>query len=180
MIPTRDEAMQLWDTYALPQPKRIHVVLVEKVALLLAEKVRAATDTFIDTNLLRAAALLHDIDKAVPKAVGEHHPDTGVRILKAEGMEEVAAVVRTHSLSSLLDDQIAPKTWEEKLLYLADKMVKYEVVGVDERFALWRKEHLPSEALAELDRVYPKVKQLEAEICTRIGLTPRDIIRLAR
>lgn len=118
----------------------------------------------IDEKLLLAGALLHDIDKAVSGLPGERHPDTGVRILKSEGMEEVASLVQTHPLHAILDPAIAPKTWEEKILYLADKMCKYEEVGVDGRFALWRRENLPSEAVELLDKAYPLVKKLERAI----------------
>jgi HD superfamily phosphohydrolase YqeK len=180
MIPTRAQCIALWDTYALPEAKRVHVTLVERVAVLLAERVVAATGKAINMPLLSAAALLHDIDKSVPKAQGEHHPDTGVRLLQDQGMGEVANVVKTHTLSAILDQSRSPKSWEEKLLYLSDKMVKYEVVGVDGRFALWRKEDLPLDALKELDDSYPYVKQLEHDVCSLIGLEPTEIVGLAR
>lgn len=160
MIPTEVQAKALWDKYQLPEKKRIHVALVTKVAMDLANKINKP----INRPLLLAAGLLHDIDKVIPKLPGERHPDTGVRILREEGMDEVADVVTKHSLHMILDPRTAPKTWEEKLLYLADKMVKQEVIGVDARFALWNNEHLPEEAQRELDLAYPKVKQLEKEI----------------
>ncbi|MBI5619911.1 hypothetical protein HY950_03045, partial [Candidatus Gottesmanbacteria bacterium] len=81
-----------------------------------------------------------------------------------EGMEEVAALVKAHPLHAILDPLTAPKTWEEKILFLADKMVKYKIIGVDGRFALWNAEHLPAGQQAILDASYPKVKELEKEI----------------
>ncbi len=158
MIPTEEQAKALWDKYQLPERKRNHVALVAKVALSLAEK------RTVNKNLLLAGALLHDIDKNIPRLPGERHPDTAVRILREEGMEEVAELVKTHSLHAILDPAICPKTLEEKLLYLADKMVKDEVIGVDARFALWNDEHLPPDVQKILDDSYPKVKELEKEI----------------
>lgn len=168
MIPTEKQAKALWDKYHLPETKRIHVTLVSSVAIAFAKKIQ-----YVNIPLLRAAALLHDIDKAIAKNPGEQHPDTAVRILKEEGMDEVAGVVKTHSLHAILVPSIAPKTIEEKLLYLADKMVKYEIIGVDKRFALWRSEDLTDEAISILDRAYPKVKQLEkvVEKLARVGYT---------
>ena len=179
MIPTRDQAIALWDDYQLPDTKRRHVELVERVALFFAMRLTKAIGVTINTPLLSAAALLHDIDKSIQKAEGEHHPDTGVRVLRERGMSEVADLVKTHSLSAILDRNLSPKSWEEKLLYLADKMVKNEILDVDKRFALWQAEQLPERAQMELTEAYPKVKQLEAELCRLIQVEPSEIAGLA-
>ncbi|MDP1722290.1 MAG: HDIG domain-containing protein [Candidatus Gottesmanbacteria bacterium] len=184
MIPTEEQAKQLWEKYGLPEKKREHVALVARVAIFLATKVksqkparrRGRSKVKIDEKLLIAGALLHDIDKNVPKLPGERHPDAGVRILREEGMGEVADIVKTHSVHAILDPMIAPKTWEEKLLFFADKMVKQEVIGVDARFKQWNEEHLPPEELALLARAYPKVKDLEAEILRFIGMEPWEAL----
>lgn len=169
MIPTDDQIEKLWDVYNLPEYKRNHSQLVARVAMWFAKKLG------VPTPLLKAAALLHDIDKNIPKLPNEHHPDTGVRVLLEAGFEEVSQLIRTHPLHAILDPTIAPKTIEEKLLYLADKMVKHTIITVDERFALWRKEKLPEDAIKILDTAYPKVKELEQEICSTIGVDPNEI-----
>lgn len=179
MIPTKEQCKQLWGKYQLPEYKRRHVELVARVAKFLAEQINKVTNSQINLSLIRAGALLHDLDKAIERLPGEQHPDTAVRILREEGMEEVAELVKTHSLHAILDPAICPKTWEEKLLYLADKMVKQEIITVDTRFALWNAEHLHVEVQAVLDTAYPKVKALEKEIFDRIGLTPDDVRTLA-
>ena len=180
MIPTEDQAKKVWEKYQLPENKRQHVALVAKVAKFLATQLKIKTSGFIiDEQLLTAAAFLHDIDKNAPKLPGEQHPDTAVRILKEEGMVEVAQLVATHPLHAIFDPSITPKTWEEKILYLADKMVKYEIITVDARFKLWNDEHLPADAQDILDRAYPKVKELEKEIFDLIGIIPRQVAQLA-
>lgn len=176
MIPTKAQAKALWDTYNLPERKRIHVSLVARVALFLAEQLKIKIiNVTINEPLLTAGAFLHDIDKFIPRLPGEHHPDTGVRILREEGMEEVAELVNTHSLHTILDPAISPKTWEEKLLFLADKIVKDDIITVDERFRLWNDEHLSTHEQKILDASYPKVKALEKEIFDKIGIDPSDI-----
>ncbi len=169
MIPTENEVKKLWEKYQLPEQKRIHVEKVADLAMYFAEKIN------VNKQLLRAAALLHDIDKAI----GGKHPETAVKILYREGMDEVAEVVSTHSLHSILGLR-APKTWEQKLLYLADKMVKYDIVGVDRRFALWRAEHLPPDAVKILDESYPKVKILEQEVFKLARITLDDILKIRK
>jgi hypothetical protein len=121
---------------------------------------------------------LHDIDKAIRKLPGERHPDAAVRVLRAEDMNEVADVVKTHPLHAILDPRISPKTPEQKILYLADKMVKYDIVGVDKRFALWAAERLPPEEQRILDESFPKVKKLEQEVFKLARITHGDILRV--
>ena len=175
MIPTEEQAKALWEKYNVPEQKRVHLALVARVAKFLASKINQP----MNLPLLLAAALLHDIDKNVPRFAGERHPDTAVRILKEEGMEEVAEVVKTHPLHAILDQTIAPKTLEEKILYLSDKMTKYDIVGVDGRYALWRSENLPPDAVAILDATYPKVKLLEKEMFSLTGIAAEEVSTLA-
>lgn len=182
MIPTREQALLLWDKYHLPEKKRIHVDLVTKVALFLADQLeRHDKSIHIETKLLEVGALLHDIDKAIEKLPGEYHPTTGVRILQEEHMEEVAGLIRYHSVQYIENEETKPKTWEEKILFLADKMVKLEVITVDKRFALWLDEtDLPEEQKIMLRRIYPLVKSLERDIFTIIGINPSDVVQYIR
>jgi putative nucleotidyltransferase with HDIG domain len=180
MVPTYTEAVALWKTYQLPEIKQQHSLLVAKLALYFASKLTEKKPVTIQTDVLFAAALLHDIDKNIPHREGERHPDTGVRILTDSGMPEVARMVKTHPLHAILDPAIAPATWEEKLLFLSDKMTKHETISVEERFALWRAEPLPKEEVNMLEKSYPKVKQLEQEILTGIGLTSQEVIKASK
>jgi len=181
MIPTEDQILRMWDTYDLPQQKRIHVRLVARVAMKLAERI-IRNDTSVDINkpLLYASAMLHDIDKNVPKLSGEQHPDAGVRVLREVHMPEVASVIKTHALHMILNPDNAPKSIEEKILFIADKMVKYEIISIDKRFALWRSEENSPEMKRILDESYPKVKALEEEILTLCGLQKDDVATIVK
>lgn len=180
MIPTTDQARALWQTYALPERKQKHSLLVAGVALWLASHIEQKTHVCIAKELLYVTGLLHDIDKNIPWLPGETHPDAGVRILTDLGMDEVARLVRAHPLHAILDSQIAPTTLEEKILYLADKMTKYEVISVDERFALWRAEPLGAKEQSILETAYPKVKALEAEICLLMQMDLEEMLNLCK
>lgn len=179
MIPDEYTIVDLWNLYDLPESKRNHSRLVARVALYFAQRVSNAISVSIDTALLYAGAMLHDLDKNIKKEKGEHHPDTGVRVLGEKGFGEVADLIKMHSLPSILNQTMALKTWEEKLLFLSDKMVKHEVITVDERFRLWRKESLPQDTVIMLDATYPLVKALEKEVFTIIGITAKDVASLA-
>lgn len=168
--------LSLWEKYALPAKKRVHVTLVAQVANFLALKLmEASPDIHINLSILRKAALLHDIDNGVQFLPNESHPDAAVRILQEEGLSEIADIVKTHSLYAVLSAGIMPQKWEEKILYVSDKMVKYEIITVDERFALWRNEQLPKETIEKINRCYPIVKELESEIYSRIHMDPHAV-----
>ena len=177
MIPTRSQCLLLFDKFELPSLKRVHVEAVTNLAKTLANKLKSKNAKLkINLELLEAACLLHDIDKNIPPKKGERHPDSVVRVLNELGFSKVAQVIKKHPLHAILDPELMPQTWEEKLLYLADKMVKYEVIGVEYRFKLWYKENLPRAAGTQLDASYPKVKALEKEIFDLIGEKPDSFI----
>lgn len=169
MIPSRKQCVLFFDKFNLPSQKRIHVEEVTKLAMYFARKL-LQKNIAVNVELIEASALLHDIDKNIPKKEGERHPDTAVRILNELGFSEVADVVKKHSLHCVLDSELAPKTWEEKIVYLADKMTKYEIIGVDHRFKLWYKEDLPQEATVILDASFAKVKALEQEFYRTLNI----------
>lgn len=180
MIPTPQEVYALWNTHNLPLVKRNHSSLVARLAVWFARRLVAeGYIKEINIPLLEAAALLHDIDKMIPKLPHEHHPDAGVRVLTQAGYPLVADLVKTHPLHAILDQNIAPRTVEQKLLYLSDKMVKHEIITVDNRFALWSSEDLPPAAREVLDRSYPLVKALETEICSALHVAPEEVAKLA-
>ncbi len=179
MIPTRTQCLLLFDRFNLPSQKRIHVEEVTRLALFMADKL-VAQGIEVNRPLLEASALLHDIDKNIPKKEGERHPETGVRVLRELGYTEVAAVVARHSLYHILNPKTAPQSWEEKLLYLADKMTKYEVIGIKHRFALWFKEGLPPEAEIGLTASLPLVEALEQEVYDAGKFSLNDISEFAK
>lgn len=176
MIPTRDQCLLLFDRYQLPSTKKIHVEEVCRLALYFVDKLQQQKIS-VDRSLVEAAALLHDIDKAIPKKAGERHPDTAVRTLLELGFTQVAEVVKKHSVHLILDSNLMPKTWEEKIVFLADKMVKHEIIGVEHRFALWFKEQLPEQAVAELNASKPKVKALEQEVYLAGKFSYNDVVK---
>jgi putative nucleotidyltransferase with HDIG domain len=155
--------------------------MVANVALQIARKCKEhGAAVQIDEHLLEASALLHDIDKNIEKLPGETHPDAGVRILKQEGMDEVAEVIRTHQLHMICKDITAPKTIEQQLLFLADKMTKYECIGIEKRFSMWKKEDYDAQSQKNLDEAYPKVCALRDDILKVAGISEEELIQLMK
>ena len=64
----------------------------------------------------------------------ENHVVKGANLLKRMGFREVSEVVKKHSLYKLQQKK-QPKTWEEKIVFYADKRAKNDkIVSVEERF----------------------------------------------
>ncbi len=115
-----------------------HCQIVAEIAAWCAEQVSEQ----VDTKLLRAAALLHDLGSYAfyhadaPKRFDHklylQHALLGAKLLSDEGFTEVAAIVETHSLLGLTKQEIidcpfplpardyVPKTIEGELLCYAD------------------------------------------------------------
>jgi len=172
-IPDKNKCFKLLQKYNFPQRKMEHVILVEKVALFLGTKLK---DRGYEVNiiLVSSGALLHDIDKGI-EGSGEVHSKKGVEVLKKEGYPEIARICETHTINSFLDKNTIPSTWEEKIVALSDKMVKDEIITVDERYKLWMGEDLPKEQKEILHKSYPIVKELEKEIFGIIGIKPEEV-----
>jgi len=171
----------MWEKYDFPEIKRTHVQAVLSVARTLVAHIKDThPEISIDASLVDAGCLLHDIDKNVPKLPGERHPDASVRILETEGCDEtLCAVVRRHPLHMIVDPSDSPSTLEEKIVYLSDKMAKYEPIGVKKRFALWNDEHLPPEAQQILDTTYPLVCKLSDQLCDMANIQETNLIQEA-
>jgi CTP:molybdopterin cytidylyltransferase MocA len=91
-----------------------HGRLVAEVALVLAQALQRQGRRF-DTDLLFAAALLHDIAKGYPR-----HEIKGAEILESLGLRELAAITAVHS------DLGCPASGlitEQEIVCLADKVV---------------------------------------------------------
>lgn len=192
-IPTKKQCDLLLAKYNFPDRKRKHVEMVTKAAVFLVGKINEKTkkqknaiaqncyhkensqiNERLNIDLVYAGGILHDIDKGITGA-GEAHPQKGVEILMAEGYPKVARICETHTINAFLDSKTIPTTWEEKCVALADKMVKNEVIGVEERFRLWREEDLPEKQKEVLQKSYPLVKEMEREVLEIIGMGPEDI-----
>ena len=195
---------ELLDEYCTPQNIRKHCSMVAQVAVDLAEKLIAKNE-IIDIDLLYEAAMLHDIlrlvdfeklnkndftEKITDKKwqtwqelkttygnIG--HAKAAEVVLAQKGYHEISAIIRKHCTHCIIEQTEAEEliTWEDKLLYYADKRVKYDqIVTIAERFALGRMQnpHLVGSLKRSL-KIEEEVKKLEQEIFEKIGKTKRCV-----
>jgi hypothetical protein len=133
---------------------------------------------------VESAALLHDLDKALPsrdpiRELGHGH--AGAEWLVRHGMAELAPPVAWHPVARLGDDEtyerfLAEATWEVRVVAYADKRSLQRVVSLDARFARWERRH--SSLQASLRRAMARTLTLETELCDAAGIQPSRVHRL--
>ena len=188
---TDQEVLNLIELYKTPLHVQQHCTAVADLAVKLGEALVSHGEK-VDLTLVRHAALLHDLvrvvdfkifepetfpDPVTPEQVefwkmlrvkyaGTHHADVGADILDERGFHAVANIVRKHRFTQI---ERGFDTWEEKLVYYADKRAKHDkIVPLTQRLEDGRKRNLietnmPEES-RELDK---KIHQLEEEIFTK-------------
>lgn len=180
-IPTRTEAAQILRALEPPEWLAVHSAAVAEVATFLATAIDARGHA-IHVPLVEAAALLHDVDKALPadhplKPLG--HGDAGAAWLRERGYDELAGAVANHPVTRLADDEhyslwVRDATVEERVVAYADKRATQDLVTLDERFDRWIERHGDTDAI-RLAR--ERAKALEKEICSAAGIDPDDVRR---
>jgi putative nucleotidyltransferase with HDIG domain len=181
-VPTRTEALSLLLSTS-PSPRLLqHVTVVAELAAFLACRA-AAAGIAVDRRLAETAALLHDIDKALPR---DHpvrdlgHGAAGAAWISQAGHPELARAILAHPVSRLADSDagrwVVEAPIEERIVTYADKRAEQRVVSLDQRFERWRRRH-PVYADG-LDRAYATARRLETQLCDAIGIEPTAVERL--
>lgn len=181
-VPTRTEALSLLLSTS-PSPRLLqHVTVVAEVAAFLACRATTA-GIAVDRRLVEAAALLHDVDKALPpdhplRDLG--HGAAGAAWVSQAGHPELARAIEAHPVSRLAEAEAA--RWvveapiEERIVTYADKRATQRVVSLDQRFERWRRRH--PEYAGGLARACAMALQLEVGLCDAIGIAPTEVERL--
>ena len=166
-----------------------HSRAVAEVASWLASRA-ARVGLDIDRPAVEAAALLHDVDKALSRddpVRRLRHGEASAAWLTEHGFGELAPLVAWHPVTRLADGRAADE-WlasgpqESLLVAYADKRAGQRLESMDERFASWTRryplgaKHGWDEATATA--VLERARRLEREVCTRLGIDPKDVRRI--
>lgn len=181
-VPTRSEALALLESLS-PSPRLVqHVTVVAEVAAFLAYRARER-GTPVDRRLVETAALLHDIDKALPaddplRAMG--HGRAGAEWLMQAGHPELSRAVAAHPVMRLVepgaDDWIDGGAVEERIVAYADKRATQRLVSLEQRFERWRGRH--PEYAGQLQTAFDQAGRLEAVVCGLAGVEAAGVERL--
>lgn len=204
-LPTHKECLAIIKEHHVPPHIVKHSLTVAKLAVFLAQRLTEKGIT-VDVNLVDRACLLHDIvricdvkesdysrpeqpvtaeDKAKwrqlrAKYEGIPHEHAAYDILK-EQYPALALTIKKHRYIAVLDEEEKLSTWEEKLVYYADKRVMHdEIVPLKERLTEAHKRNVffyDTEAQSKIitAKVDPLIYSLEEQIFDKIGLSPLEI-----
>ena len=165
-LPSRDECFSLLEEYQVPEHIMNHCLQVNKVAVLIAQKlVNVGVD--INVELVDRASLLHDIDKMLTLK-SRKHGQMSKQIITDKGYPEVGRVVANHTLNSVLKDL----DWESKVLNYADVRVLHDkIISMPNRLSEFE-ERFSFEMVPHIKQKY---YELEDEIFSKVDINPEDV-----
>jgi HD domain len=150
--------------------------------------------TPVDRHLVEAAALLHDVDKALPKSHGLRllpHGEGSAAWLREKDSAELAPIVANHPVTCLAEGEAVSGAWagfdsiEAAIVAYADKRARQRLLPMSARFAIWRRKYALAPAGSgrawsedRLAQITARADRLEAEICRAAGTTPNRVGRL--
>jgi len=153
-IPSKSECLSILNKNKTPSNVIEHCKAVCKVAEEIANNL-IKRGIGVNRDLIIASALLHDIEREK-----KDHIAAGAKLIKSLGFPEVAEVVRKHSLYKVEDPKRQPKTYEEKIVFYADKRVMgNKIVSLEERFA-----DLKERYGIDLTKEFEFAKKIEKEL----------------
>jgi|TARA_B100002003_G_C13951665_1_gene461373 putative nucleotidyltransferase with HDIG domain len=153
-IPSKEECISILTNNKTPSNVIEHCKAVCEVAEETADKL-IKKGIKINKELVSASALLHDIER-----IKENHIEKGAKLLKSLGFQEVSEVMSKHSLYRPDGIKTEPITFEEKIVFYADKRVKgTEIVSLQERF-----DDLEKRYNVQLGEEFEFTKKIEAEL----------------
>jgi uncharacterized protein len=204
-LPSHEECFELIRQYAVPEHIVKHSIEAAKLAVFLAERLKEK-GIAVNVDLVERACLLHDAVRmcdfktldcgglAEPaeqesKAIWQQlrkdfeglcHEDIAYELLRDE-YPELAITIRKHKYLAILDEEDKPTTWEEKLVYYADKRVMHEkIVPLKDRLEEAHKRHIRQHGIQTQRQIITakadaQIFKLEKEIFDKIGLRAEQV-----
>jgi putative nucleotidyltransferase with HDIG domain len=158
-------------------PERLvgHCQAVAAVAFHLAEQLRIQGAP-VDPLLAHRGGLLHDLDKLSSRQVGMAHGEYSAQLLLERAQPDLAEIARRHLISRLADADLQPQTWEQKLVFYADKVVEGDrFVGFSRRLEALSGRY--PQYLPDFIQARPLVLRLESDLCQQLGCSLEDLYR---
>jgi uncharacterized protein len=176
-IPTRDQCYQLMGEMKMMDHIVVHSMQVCRVATFVTEHLNKQHYR-LDHDLIRAAALLHDITKTRSFKTREDHALTGGQFLAEQGYPEIGELVRQHVRLDEYPDPVA--LGEAEITNYADKRVLHDqVVPLDKRldYILEKYGKLPGDQ-ERIRWLWEKTLELEEKIFDDLSFGPQALNRL--
>ena len=130
----------------------------------------------VNPILAHRGGLLHDLAKLHPEANftnGNDHGTLAGKILYQRGQPALAEIAIRHMIFSFEIKERQPATWEEILVYFADKLIEGKnIVSIEERLAA-----LKIRYKMDSEKYLPILNELQNKICSHIQRSPEKMIK---
>jgi len=201
-LPNRNECLALIRDCHVPAHIVRHSKVTATFAAFLARRL-VESGVFVDVELVERACLLHDLFRVCEfplqdfsgfeQPVTEYDKVRWVRLKEQHGRMRhedaacaylrdaypvLAETIRKHRYTAIVHDEDKPRTWEEKLVYYADKRVMHDkIVSLRQRLEDAHRRHAALRQAAGIDdaqiaRIDEAIFELEAELFGPTGLDP--------
>jgi len=181
-IPSTDQCYNLLKKYNVPEHIIKHSEKVCKVAVFLAYELNKNGEK-LDTPLINASALLHDITKFEDLKTHKDHAKTGKILLENLGFSRIGEIVGEHI--NLQDKNRNKRLSEEEIVNYSDKRVMHtEVVILSERFKDLRERYglnnkmLNENAVKRINELELKIYELEKKIFSKLDFKAEELSHL--
>jgi putative nucleotidyltransferase with HDIG domain len=176
-IPTKAQCYQMISKMKMMDHIVVHSLQVCRVATFLTEHLNKQ-HCLLNFDLIRSAALLHDITKTRSFKTREDHAMTGGEYLADRGYPEVGDLVRQHV--KLDTYSVAATIREVEVLNYADKRVLHdEIVVLDKRLNYILERYAETPAHRErINVLWQKTRAMENKLFKDLSLAPDDLTRL--
>lgn len=171
-VPTEAECLRLIAEMGMLENIVAHCRQVCRVSLLIVDHLKPGG---LNREMIRAAALLHDITKTRSFQTREDHAETGARLLAELGYPEVGRIVGQHVR---LDRYLASKNpGEEEIVNYADKRVLHDrIVPLTERMGyILEKYGREPERKRAILLLWEKTEALEERLFAGLPFGPEEI-----
>lgn len=151
-----------------------HSVMVSNVAVCLGGHLKKSSPG-LNIDLVRTAALLHDITKTRSFETGEVHSETGGGLMAGLGYPEIGDIIRQHVTLDVRRDS-GPVS-ETEIVNYADKRVLHDrVVSLDQRLAYIRVKYGADPKFTQgIDQMWENTRALEVKIFSQLCFAPEEL-----
>jgi uncharacterized protein len=172
-IPSEEHCRRIISELGMLENIVAHSQQVCRVSLLLTDHLGLPG---IDRELVRAAALLHDITKTRSFQTNENHAETGARLLADLGYPEVARIVGQHVRLDRYPLNSSPLTDAEIVNYSDKRILHDKIVPLNERMGYILKRYGGSpERKRSILLLWEKTEKLEKRLFAALPFSPGDV-----
>ena len=176
-LPSRKKCLRLMDQHRMLGNIVSHSLEVTRVALFLCKELKKRGQR-INSGLVEAASLLHDLAKTECLSTKEDHAQQGYELLKKMGYDRIGQVVAQHI--QIWKEGNPSCVSEEEVVNYADKRVCHDrVVSLETRFQDLKDRYGKGwTSLGQLKGLEETTLEIERKIFSILQMDPNDLEHL--